>query len=120
MNLLWMLAADSDKKLDASNASSEITSLFWSEVWPWIEIVLWILAAVLAIVFIVKGVLTAIAVMKAADEPQVRQEKISAFKYLAIGLGVAIVVLVSVATIIPLILKQADVGDIDTAAFLLK
>ena len=48
-----------------------------------------ILWAVLGIFFVVKGALLGIQIVKSADEPQVRQEKIGALKWLAIGVAVA-------------------------------
>ena len=59
------------------------------------------------------------AVMKAADEPQVRQEKISGFKYLAIGLGIAIVVLSLATVIVDLVLNKAvtSLGTPDARLF---
>ena len=94
-SLLWMLTG-SDLKT--------ATSTLFEQVWDIMEIVIWILVAILAIVFIVKAVMTALAVMKAADEPQVRQEKIAGFKFLAIGLGIAIVVLSLTNVLMPLIM----------------
>lgn len=106
-NLLFMLTLEGG----ADKAETELSNLFYTEIWPWISIVLWILTAVLAIVFVVKAITTALAVIKAADEPQVRQEKIAAFKYLAIGLGIAIVVLSAANLIIETILEQ-QVADL--------
>ena len=119
--LLWMLTGggnrtdtetgnnntpDTDTDL-ASNASK-----LFEEIWDIVGIVIWILVAILAIVFIVKAVMTALAVMKAADEPQVRQEKIAGFKYLAIGLGIAIVVLSLTNVLVPMIMKFGN-ADVD-------
>lgn len=58
-----------------------------------IEPVVYILMGILIIILIIKGITTAMAVVKAADDVQLRQEKLSSFKYLAIGLGVGIVIL---------------------------
>ena len=66
----------------------------WESVIQIVTAVIWILVGVLAIILIIKGVTTALAVVKAADEPQVRQEKLGSFKYLAIGMGVALVIAV--------------------------
>ncbi len=103
-NLLWMLADDL-----GIDGMTSIEDFFTGTVWGYVQWVLYILAAVLGVVLIVKGITTALGVMKAADEPQVRQEKINAFKYLAIGLGVAIVILTLAPVIINLILSNADV-----------
>ena len=104
--LFWMLDSGSDV-----NLATDAKTLF-TEVWEIMEIVIWILVAILSIVFIVKAVMTALAVMKAADEPQVRQEKIAGFKFLAIGLGIAIVVLSLTNVLVPMIMKFGNT-DID-------
>ena len=56
--------------------------------------------------------------MKAADEPQVRQEKINGFKYLAIGLGVAIVILTLANVIMGLVTKNATKIEAEGTSFL--
>ena len=100
MNFLRMLS-------EGNTLESNASTLFYT-IWnDYVRVVLWILVAVLAVVLIVKGVTTALAVMKAADEPQVRQEKLGAFKYLAIGLGVAIVIIALANIIVPMILDNA-------------
>ena len=92
--LLAMLSDNPTEKLEATG------NQVWETVQPVLKWVLWVLTAVVAVVFIVKGVTTALAVMKAADEPQVRQEKIQGFKYLAIGLGIALVIALFSASIL--------------------
>lgn len=112
--LLWMLEEEGTKGgLDAAKDT------LMSSVWPIVSTVLWILVAVLAVVFIFKAVTTAMAVMKAADEPQVRQEKLNGFKYLAIGLGVAIVILSLSNVILGIIMGNAtELSDPTKASFL--
>ena len=90
-NLLWML--DTPTNTEVSDLTKNATSLWNDTILPIVNIVIWILVGILGVVFIAKAIMTAMAVMKAADEPQVRQEKIQGFKYLAIALGIAIVVL---------------------------
>ena len=115
-SLLRMLSGGSTV---ASDLKSEVNDLWANTIQPIVEIVLWILVIVLALVFIVKAVTTAMAVMKAADEPQVRQEKIQGFKYLAIGLGVAIVVISLANVIISLVTeRQIDLEDSGVSTFL--
>ena len=94
---------------DAKKVPDTVEELFSMKIWPIVSDVLWILVAVLAVIAVIKGVTTAMAVMKAADEPQVRQEKIGAFKYLAIGLGIAIVIISLANIIVTMILKKAVV-----------
>jgi heme/copper-type cytochrome/quinol oxidase subunit 2 len=103
-NLFWMLTGT---EADTSGLKESAQNLM-TQVWEVVNIVIWILVAILAVIFIFKAVTTAMAVMKAADEPQVRQEKIQGFKYLAIGLGIAIVVLVFANVIIDLIMNTAS------------
>ena len=43
----------------------------------------------LAAVLVVKGAMLGVQIVKAADEPQVRQEKINSLKWLVIGIAVA-------------------------------
>lgn len=44
---------------------------------------------VLGIFLVVKGALLGMQIVKAADEPQVRQEKIGSLKWLVIGIAIA-------------------------------
>ena len=53
------------------------------------DIVMPLLYAVISIFFVVKGAILGFQIVKAADEPQVRQEKIGALKWLVIGVAVA-------------------------------
>lgn len=48
-----------------------------------------ILYAVLGLFLVVKGALLGMQIVKAADEPQVRQEKIGSLKWLVIGCAIA-------------------------------
>jgi len=105
MNLLWMLSGD----LGDIEGGADVASKACQLVEPLITIVttvIWILVGVLGVVLIVKGVTTALAVVKAADEPQVRQEKLGAFKYLAIGLGVALAIAVLANTLLTIFGKD--------------
>ena len=106
-NLLWMLE---------DNALQNAADSLMEEIMPIVSTVIWILVAVLAVVFIIKAITTAMAVMKAADEPQVRQEKINGFKYLAIGLGIAIVILSLANIIMTTIMDQG--ADVELTTFL--
>lgn len=53
------------------------------------DIVLPIIWAVLGLFLIIKGAILGTQIVKAADEPQVRQEKISSLKWLVIGVTIA-------------------------------
>ena len=48
-----------------------------------------IIYVVLGIFLVVKGALLGMQIVKAADEPQVRQEKINSLKWLVIGVAIA-------------------------------
>ena len=48
-----------------------------------------VIYVVLGLFLIVKGALLGVQIVKAADEPQVRQEKISSLKWLIIGIAIA-------------------------------
>ena len=48
-----------------------------------------IIYIVLGVFLVVKGALIGMQIVKAADEPQVRQEKIGSLKWLVIGCGIA-------------------------------
>ena len=48
-----------------------------------------IIYIILGLVLIVKGALLGVQIVKAADEPQVRQEKINSLKWLVIGIVIA-------------------------------
>ena len=51
--------------------------------------VLTIIYIVLGLFLVIKGALIGMQIVKAADEPQVRQEKISSLKWLVIGVAIA-------------------------------
>ena len=119
-SLVWMLADDalSGAGSAATDLGGDITKVWNDVVHPIFKTVLWVLVAALAMFLIVKAVMTAMAVMKAADEPQVRQEKIQGFKYLAIALVIAIVVLTFANVIIDVVTKNASIGDTGKMSFL--
>ena len=110
-SLVWMLdtvVGDSASNA-AGNLQKDVENVWNNVVHPVFKTVLWVLVAALALFLIVKAVMTAMAVMKAADEPQVRQEKIQGFKYLAIALVIAIVVLSFANVIIDMVTKNATI-----------
>ena len=95
--LLWMLTTtpggDSDKGFtDIMKGDGTEMQKIWDTVVDAVTIVVWVIVAALAVVLVVKGITTALAVVKAADEPQVRQEKIASFKYMAIGIVIALII----------------------------
>ena len=70
---------DDDGIKDAMNKIEEIV----------MYTVLPIIWAILGLFLVVKGALLGIQIVKAADEPQVRQEKIGSLKWLVIGVAIA-------------------------------
>ncbi len=67
---------------DISNLMQKITEIVYTIVLP----VIW---ALLGALLVVRGAILGIKIIKAADEPQVRQEKIGALKWLVIGVAIA-------------------------------
>ena len=53
------------------------------------DLIVKIIYVVLAAFLIVKGAILGMQIVKAADEPQVRQEKIGSLKWLVIGVAIA-------------------------------
>jgi len=51
--------------------------------------ILTIIYIVLGLFLVIKGAILGMQIVKAADEPQVRQEKISSLKWLVIGVAIA-------------------------------
>lgn len=89
-SLLWML--DDSPATEGGLVGQEDFASLWNSIWPVLTTVIWVIVGVLGVVLVIKGVTTALAVVKAADEPQVRQEKIGSFKYMAIGVAIAMVI----------------------------
>ena len=54
-----------------------------------VETILVIIYIVLGLFLVVKGAILGMQIVKAADEPQVRQEKIGSLKWLVIGVAIA-------------------------------
>ena len=62
-----------------------------------------VILVVLAVVLIVKGALLGVQIVKAADEPQVRQEKIGSLKWLVIGCCLGFGITTAAKFLIPII-----------------
>ena len=54
-----------------------------------VQLILNIIYIVLGLFLIIKGAILGMQIVKAADEPQVRQEKIASLKWLVIGVAIA-------------------------------
>lgn len=65
-----------------NNMVNKISEIVYGTVMP----IIW---ALLGIFLVVKGTLLGVQIVKAADEPQIRQEKVGALKWLIIGVAIA-------------------------------
>lgn len=72
-----------------NSAYSQIYDLVNSYVLP-------VIYAALGLFLLIKGALLGMQIVKAADEPQVRQEKIGSLKWLVIGVAIAFGVTIAV------------------------
>ena len=80
MNFLDLVDTSSITNSDLANAMVKL-----GEIVNTIMIVIYI---VLGLFLIIKGALIGFQIVKAADEPQVRQEKIGSLKWLVIGVAI--------------------------------
>lgn len=73
-----------------------------------------IIYVVLGLFLVVKGALLGVQIVKAADEPQVRQEKINSLKWLVIGVAVTFAVVIAADVVLGYFVgqlsKQAAAG----------
>lgn len=53
------------------------------------QLLLYVIYFALGLLLVIKGALLGMQIVKAADEPQVRQEKIGSLKWLVIGVAIA-------------------------------
>ena len=67
-----------------------------------------VILVVLAVVLIVKGALLGVQIVKAADEPQVRQEKIGSLKWLVIGCCIGFGITAAAKLLIPIITNELE------------
>ena len=70
--------------------------------------ILTLIYIVLGIFLVVKGALIGMQIVKAADEPQVRQEKISSLKWLVIGVVIAYAVTFAADIVIDYVTKTVN------------
>lgn len=75
-------ATDEIEDQNVRSLMEQIADIVHGTVMP----IIWV---VLGLFFVVKGTLLGVQIVKSADEPQVRQEKVSSLKWLAIGVGIA-------------------------------
>ena len=65
-----------------------------------VQTILNIIYVVLGLFLVVKGALLGVQIVKAADEPQVRQEKIGSLKWLVIGIAIAYAVTIVASVLV--------------------
>ena len=81
VNLLAGGVANSDPSGDISKLVETIKGVG--------NTIVYVIYALLGTLLIVKGAILGMQIVKAADEPQVRQEKIGSLKWLIIGIAIA-------------------------------
>ena len=68
--------------------SGEVSGLF-EKIQKIVETITTVIYIALGMFLVIKGSLLGLQIVKAADEPQVRQEKIGSLKWLVIGVAIA-------------------------------
>ena len=89
-----MVEVDSTALVKSHTVNSDITNKDISSMMSKIEnivngTVMPIIWAVLGLFLVIKGTLLGVQIVKSADEPQVRQEKVGSLKWLVIGVAIA-------------------------------
>lgn len=82
------ISADAGSNTNLNNALENVISFVETYV-------LGVLYVVLGLFLVVKGAMLGVQIVKAADEPQVRQEKIGSLKWLIIGVAIAFAVVIA-------------------------
>lgn len=98
LSLFNLLAGDLGSEPDVTNALAKAAEI--------VDDILIIIYAVLGLFLVVKGALIGMQIVKAADEPQVRQEKIGSLKWLVIGVAIAYAVTVAADFLVGYLEKQ--------------
>ena len=93
--LISLLNTDTGVSMPDAKTNGDIDSLL--EILDGIvdNTILPIIYVVLGLFLVVKGALLGVQIVKAADEPQVRQEKINSLKWLVIGVAVTFAVVIA-------------------------
>ena len=81
VNMLAGVTGDMSLSGSLSDAVDKISKI--------VDTILTIIYIVLGLFLVIKGALLGMQIVKAADEPQVRQEKIGSLKWLVIGVAIA-------------------------------
>ena len=81
LNFLTGIGGTASLDESLSGALSKVTNI--------VDTLLVIIYIVLGLFLVIKGALIGMQIVKDADEPQVRQEKISSLKWLVIGVAIA-------------------------------
>ena len=82
INFLTGVSAPSTTNTELNGAIQTIIDIVDDTLLP----IIWV---VLGLFLVVKGAILGMQIVKAADEPQVRQEKIGSLKWLVIGVAIA-------------------------------
>ncbi len=82
-NLIDFLAA-----MDATVTNSDLSAAF-AKVKEIVGVITTVIYVALGAFLVVKGAILGMQIVKSADEPQVRQEKIGSLKWLVIGVAIA-------------------------------
>ncbi len=91
--------------VDTSGISDSALAGAMTKLGDIIQTVLVIIYIVLGLFLVVKGAILGMQIVKAADEPQVRQEKIGSLKWLVIGVAIAYGV-TGIANIVTNVMKK--------------
>ena len=75
--------------VDTSGISDSSLAGVMTKLGDIVQLILNIIYIVLGLFLIIKGAILGMQIVKAADEPQVRQEKIGSLKWLVIGVAIA-------------------------------
>lgn len=86
MSLVNFLGGGLD--IAATNTNSDVQAAI-NAVTEIVQTLLIVIYVVLGLFLVIKGALLGMQIVKAADEPQVRQEKIGSLKWLVIGVAIA-------------------------------
>ncbi len=109
MSLMRLMAFLSGPSIDTStNIGDSGLSDAMATVIDVANTLLVIIYIVLGVLLVIKGALLGVQIVKAADEPQVRQEKIGSLKWLVIGVAIGYGVAAVAQILLSYFAKQAS------------
>lgn len=86
--MAWLVNLLASMNVTDSISDSDLASLM-EKISSIGQTILNVIYIVLGLFLVIKGALLGMQIVKAADEPQVRQEKIGSLKWLVIGIAIA-------------------------------